>query len=164
MRKLISLLLLLALPFLGQGATVVSSPAAAATNSVLTTGLSITSITVANTSGGAVSIRFIDAPSTSLTFSLGAYTNVTTANTPVTNSYTGFTGITVTTTNTQLVSTTNSVASSTPNFRSAFFMVAPDAQTTTFTPPAGTMILPQGLLITNSAAATITINYQPLLQ
>lgn len=162
MKKLTSIiaaLLLCALPLMG--AQVSSSISGASTNSLLSEGVAITKVTLANSSGAAATVHFVDAPSTDLTYTVGAYTNVTIAVSNIVSTYTSITGFSVTNTNTLVTHTTNVTAASTNNYRSLLTLVVPDGQTVTYTPTVS-LIGFQGVLSTNSTNIDITLDYVPL--
>lgn len=169
MKKLLQSLIVGALLFTGlavtnphvEAATIVSSPSGASTNNLLASGAAITQVSIANSSGGAVSIRLLDAPSTDLTYTIGAYTNVTRSVVSVTNSYTDRFGNSQSSVGNMVRTTESVTAASTNDYRSLIILTVPNGETFTYTPTTPVVAL-QGILLTNQDAVDVTIQYAPI--
>ena len=153
--------LLLSSVFALQAATLSTNVAAAGTNNVLASGAAITQVTAANATGSAVTIQIFDAPAALLTYTVGAYTNMTRTVVNVTNSYTSRNGFVISNTNTVLRETAGVQGSTTPSYRSVIILTVPAGETVTYTPTTP-LVASQGLLLTNQAAINLTIDYVPV--
>lgn len=145
----------------GFAGTVTISPSGAATNSVLSaTAGQITSATF-TAGGSAATIRLFDAPSTALTYSVGAYTNYTpTVYTNTTANYTDILGNAVTNSYKYITNIATTVNAATPSFRTIGVYVIPANETVTINYDTVNPFT-LGVLATNNAACTITLQYQP---
>jgi len=144
---------------LGFAGSVTISPSAAATNSVVAFPGQITSLTF--TAGGSASIiRLIDAPSTALTYTIGAYTNYTpTVYTNTAANYTDILGNVVTNTYKYITNIATANIQTTNNYRTIGVYTIPANETVTVNYDAINPFV-FGVLATNNTACTITLQYQ----
>lgn len=165
--KQIAVALMLAMTVVvGYGATITYSPSGAATNTVFSgtsqtnRGGAIRQITFAN-SGAAVTVRLLDAPATSITYSnaAGAWTNQTRTVVQHTNVYEDILGNSVTNVYTQITNTIAAASAATNSYRALGQWVIGSnvTQVIDYDVP---LVFGLGLLATNNGAVSITINYQ----
>lgn len=145
-----------------KAATATATVTTASTNSLITVGARIQSYVVANSSAATCTIKFFDAPSTSLTYTNPAYTNYVSYTTNIVTSYVTYSGVTNSLTNSGLYSYSSTVAAATNNYRTIVTLTVPAGETVTYTPTDGTLVS-FGLTSTNSTNAAITITYSPAL-
>ena len=122
-------------------AEVVSGTFTSAILSLSTNGVSIRNFQVVDTSGSANTVILYDNDSTTSTNrTYAAYTAVTQTTAPVVMSFTNFTGVVQSYTNTVLTTTNVTIAAATNQARRVFTFTLPANGTVTFTPnsPQGT--------------------------
>jgi len=146
-----------------EAAIQVSSIPAAATNILQTVPIQLQSVSIANGTTNALTIALIDAPSTSMTYTTSAYTNWVSFPTNIVLVFTNINGVVETRTNSALFTTPNTISALTNNYRMLNLTVVPASSTVTWQPSGGAYCS-FGLLVTNSVAATVTLNYTTLLQ
>lgn len=132
-------------------------PANTVTN-ILPAPMKLTSISILATN--AVTLSIYDAPGTSFTNIVGAYSNLTQYATNVSLIYTNYYGVNTTNWLTNaLVTATNSVASRTIAYPLIFAQSV--ASNTTANLPGLSMSFVNGVMVTNNSAntATLTVNY-----
>jgi hypothetical protein len=156
-------LLVLSAQLTSWAALQVASIPAATTNSLQTVPIQLQSVAIANGTTNTLTIAFIDAPSTILTNTTSAYTNWVSYTTNIVLTFTNINGVVESRTNTALFSSPNPVSALTNNYRMLNLTVVPASSTVTWQPSGGAYCS-YGLLVTNSAAATVTLNYTTLLQ
>jgi hypothetical protein len=144
---------------MGFSASVSISPSAAATNSLLAIPGQITRLTF--TAGGtAAAIRLQDAPSTTQTFVIGAYTNYAPSVYTNTATYTDILGNTVSNSYKYITNIATAVIQTTNNYRTVGVYAVPANETVTIAYDTANPFV-FGLLATNSVACTITVDYLP---
>lgn len=147
----------------GATASVVASTASTA-NSILTSGARVTQVTIANAGTNATTLAILDAPSTTYTYTLSAYTNWSTITTNITQVYTTPSGVSQTNTLSGVYQVANPVAASTNVYPAGLVYTIPASSTVTYTPSGNGLLLMRGALLTNSAAGgnmTVTLTYYP---
>jgi hypothetical protein len=143
-------------------AEVVSGTFTSAISVLSSTGVSIRNFQVVDTSGSANTVILYDNDSASSTNRIyAAYTGVTQTTAPVVMSFTNFTGVVQSYTNTVLTTTNISVGISTNQARRVFTFTLPANGTVTFTPnsPQGTTF---GLQLKAVGAGVYNADIQPL--
>jgi len=164
MKKLLSIIAALACLVVVnvEGASATGVYTSAATNSLLSVGGVAKSLLIANSAASASTVTFFDAPSTDLTYTLAAYTNTTSYTTNLTNVYVTTTGISQTNISENvLVILKQQVAASTNNYATISTFTVPASSTLTYTfGGAGTRFM-NGVCVTNSTNANITLTYVP---
>jgi hypothetical protein len=120
----------------------------------------IASALLANGTGSAVTIELFDAPTNTLTYTVGAYTNTLSYVSNIVSTVVGITGHTNTFTNSTLVTVANSVVANTNNYRSILKATIPANASLTI--PLET-IAAYGVLATNNGTIGVTLQYQRLL-
>ncbi len=155
---LMCLLMLAIQPGFAASVTYVAS--AASTNNILASAGAITSVVLNGAGATSVKVSLFDAPTNTLTYVIGAYTNYTPTIYNVTNVYSAPFDTTVTNIATVLSNVPSSVAQATNTYRTVASYSVPTNDTVTITYDT---IVPfnRGLLVTNSQAVTITVNYLP---
>lgn len=163
MKKLLLVIACAALAVLNvEGATATGNYTSAGTNSLLSVGGTATSVTIANSAASASTVAFINAPSTSLTYTLAAYTNTVQYTTNITNIITTTTGLSQTNISENvLVIERQNNAASTNNYTTLLTLTVPASQTLTYTFGGNGQAFSQGILVTNSTNANITFTYTP---
>lgn len=162
MKTLFKLLLLgmLLASFAAKATDVSTAATAAATNNIFTGSGRVQSIIIANDVASALTVKFFDAPSTNLTYSLGAYTNYLSYTTNIVTSYITPAGVTQLTTNSGVFTYANTVASSTPAYRTVATLNLAASTSMVYYPTNG-LIVTFGLSVTNNTNCTITTTYWP---
>lgn len=146
----------------GFAASVSWSPTTANTNSILATGSSIFKITVANPSAAVATVTFRDAPATSQTYVIGAYSNQVLTVTSYTNVFTNILGTVQTTIYTNILrSTLTAVAQTTNDYPIILSLVIPAGTTYNFE-PVNPHLAFQGILGVTTTNVTATIEYAPI--
>jgi len=143
-------------------AEVISGSFASGITVVSTTGVSISNIQLSDTSGAANTVVVYDNDSASSTNRIYlAYTAVTQTTAPVVMTFTNFTGVVQSYTNTVLTTTNTTVGISTNQARRVFTFRLPANGTLTFTPnyAQGTTF---GLQLSATGAGGYNIDRQPL--
>ena len=143
-------------------AEVVSGTFGAGITVVRSTGQSIASIQLTDTSGAANTVVVYDNDSASSTNRVfAAYTGVTQYTTNVVMSFTNFTGVVQSYTNTVLATVNTTIPAATNQARRVFTFRLPASGTITFTPttPAGTTF---GLQLSATGAGAYNADIQPL--
>ena len=143
-------------------AEVVSGTFTSAILSLSTSGVSIRNFQVVDTSGSANTVILYDNDSTTSTNRVyAAYTAVTQTTAPVVMTFTNFTGVVQSYTNTVLTTTNVTVAAATNQARRVFTFTLPANGTVTFTPnsPQGTTF---GLQLKAVGAGVYNADIQPL--
>lgn len=162
MKKLLLVLGLFAFTFASaQAATTAQALSGAATNSVVGSAVKVNSIVVANGGTNVLYLTVFDAPSTTLTYTNGAFTSYSQSLSNYVTAYTNVLGISESWTNRVVVFATNTTAAATNNFNTMLTLVVPAGTTQTYT-PVSTFVATRGVLLTNSAPgvnATFTIDY-----
>lgn len=158
MKKLIALFALVSAISL-QAATATLDQTGAGTNSVLTVASRLASATITGTTG-ATTVAFFDAPSTGFTWTNAAYTSYSTVLSNMTYITTNYTGVKVTNTAYATVTTATTTAASTNNYLKVYTFVIP-ANETLVVPFANGLFLNQGLLVTNNATMSLSVEYAP---
>lgn len=159
MKTLFKLLAVFSLLLNVNAASSSTAIAAAGTNNILAGPVQAYQLMFANASGSAVTVKLLDAPSTAQTYTAGAYTLISrTGPTNVVTTFTNFFGVVQTYTNYAITTVTNSVGASTNSFPVIGTFVIP-ANSTTFYTPESTLKINNGLLVTNQAAITVTVDY-----
>lgn len=143
------------------GIDVVTSLATNDTQSVSSSGIYIASVTIQNATGVTGTVRLIDAPSTSLTYTRGSFTVPSSYTTNYVTTYTNINGVTTSVTNSALFSLNTTVAASTNNYKTINLFTVPANTTVTWTPVNGAYTV-YGLLVTNNAVCTMTTSYAPI--
>lgn len=147
-----SLIVIGALMFANQSfaaTATVSVSAAASTNSLLSAGARVTSVVIANSGTNATTFALLDAPSTTTTYTVGAYTNWTSVSTNITQVYTTPSGVSQTNTLTGVYQVANPVSASTNTYPAALLFTVPASTTVTYTPGGNGLLLMRGALLTN---------------
>ena len=143
-------------------AEVVSGTFTSAISVLNSTGVSIRNFQVTDTSGSANTVILYDNDSASSTNRIyAAYTAVTQTTAPVVMTFTNFTGVVQSYTNTVLTTTNITVAAATNQARRVFTFTLPANGTVTFTPtsPQGTTF---GLQLKAVGAGVYNADIQPL--
>jgi hypothetical protein len=143
-------------------AEVVSGTFTSAIAVLSSTGVSIRNFQVVDTSGSANTVILYDNDSASSTNRIyAAYTAVTQTTAPVVMTFTNFTGVVQSYTNTVLTTTNITVAAATNQARRVFTFTLPASGTVTFTPnsPQGTTF---GLQLKAVGAGVYNADIQPL--
>ena len=143
-------------------AEVVSGTFTSAISVLSSTGVSIRNFQVVDTSGSANTVILYDNDSASSTNRIyAAYTAVTQATAPVVMTFTNFTGVVQSYTNTVLTTTNVTIAAATNQARRVFTFTLPASGTITFTPtyPQGTTF---GLQLKATGAGVYNADIQPL--
>ena len=149
----------------GATASVVASTASTQ-NGILTAGARVTQVTIANAGTNAVTLALLDAPATTYTYTLAAYTNWSTISTNITQVYVTPSGVSQTNTLSGVFQASNPVAASTNVYPAGLVYTIPASSTVTYTPSGNGLLLMRGALLTNSAAGgnmTVTLTYYPQL-
>lgn len=148
----------------GFSASVTIAPAGPTTNSIVTGPGLITQVSCTATAGVAVAWSLYDAPGLSLTNYTAQYTNyVPTVYTNITT-YTDILGNTVSNSYyyiTNIATTVGSAGKVTNSYRLIGVFVAPASSTITIPYDTANPFI-FGLMASNSAGGTFTVNYQPL--
>ena len=156
------IILLLALTAAAFGQITSSGTVASGVNLISSTPVQINSIQLFDTSGAANTITLYDNDSASSTNRVRqAYTITTQYSTNVVMSFTNFTGVVQSYTNTVLATVNTTVAAATNQARRVFTFTLPANGTVTFTPtyPQGTTY---GLQLKATGAGVYNANIQPL--
>ena len=143
-------------------AEVISGTFAAGVTSISTNGVSLRNFQVVDTSAAANTVILYDNDSTTSTNrSYAAYTAVTQTTAPVVMTFTNFTGVVQSYTNTVLTTTNVTIAAATNQARRVFTFTLPASGTVTFTPtsPQGTTF---GLQLKAVGAGVYNADIQPL--
>jgi hypothetical protein len=143
-------------------AEVVSGTFTSAILSLSTNGVSIRNFQVVDTSGAANTVILYDNESTTSTNRVyAAYTAVTQTTAPVVMTFTNFTGVVQSYTNTVLTTTNVTIAAATNQARRVFTFTLPASGTVTFTPtsPQGTTF---GLQLKAVGNGVYNADIQPL--
>ena len=143
-------------------AEIVSGTFGSAILSLSTNGVSIRNFQVVDTSAAANTVILYDNDSTTSTNrSYAAYTAVTQTTAPVVMTFTNFTGVVQSYTNTVLTTTNITIAAATNQARRVFTFTLPASGTITFTPtyPQGTTF---GLQLKAVGAGVYNADIQPL--
>ena len=143
-------------------AEVVSGTFTSAILSISTNGVSLRNFQVVDTSAAANTVILYDNDSTTSTNrSYAAYTAVTQTTAPVVMTFTNFTGVVQSYTNTVLTTTNVTIAAATNQARRVFTFTLPANGTVTFTPnsPQGTTF---GLQLKAVGAGVYNADIQPL--
>lgn len=129
--------------------------------SLASTGGTIQSITLNNTTNTAIVVGIFSIPGTNLVIATGAYTNHYQYSTNLTTSYTDLLGNTVAATNAVLVTGTQAVATNVFWYPKLLSVTVPASSTYTFT-PVTPLPAPNGLGVTNGfAAIEYTVLWNP---
>jgi hypothetical protein len=159
--KVIGLFCLLAAPTVFADVAVYDGTATTNITSVISRSAGITSAVFANGTGSAITLTLKDAPSTTLTYSQGAYTNnVQTVEERVTT-FTNINGISQSSTNTTLVNTPTLVNASTANYATVGVFVIPANSTYTWSPPQAMRVGFGLAAYPSDVGVTATITYLP---
>lgn len=161
MNSLIVTLLLLLTTLRVSAIDVVTSLATNDTQSVASSGIYIASVTIQNATGVTDTVRLIDAPSTSLTYTRGSFTVPTSYTTNYVSTYTNINGVVTSVTNSALFTLNTTVAATTNSYRTINLFTVPANTTVTWTPVNGAYTV-YGLLVTNNAVSTMTTSYAPI--
>lgn len=145
-----------------QAASKSSTITGAGTNSFLTIPVKIQQILAINTGTQAVTLTFIDAASTNLTFTNASYTTYVPTVSWFTNMYTNTLGLGLTVSNAyQVVSNVSTtVAASTNNYPVLLSILVPTNTPVTYAPIGG-ITANRGILLTNKDSVTISVDYRP---
>jgi len=120
----------------------------------------ITQITIANPNTSPLNLRLIDSGTTNIVYTNAAVNGVTRSVVTWTNTYTDPLGATVTNIYTAVTNNAVTIAAATNSLRTInFWTVA--SNTTFIVTYANPNIFNLGLVITNSAACTISVDYNP---
>lgn len=168
MKNLIKSLIVASLLMLAnqsQAATAgVTASIAATTNSVLAFGARVTQVVIANGGTNATTLALLDAPSTALTYTIGAYTNWSTITTNITQVYVTPSGVSQTNTLSGTYQVSTAVAASTNTYPASLLYTIPASSTVTYTPSGNGLLLTRGALLTNGTPGgnlTVTLTYYP---
>ena len=162
MKKLLFSLLFVALATIGNAATYSYSSGSGSNNVVFTNATLIRSITVANGTGGNVTNRWYDAGTNSLTWTNASISYSTVFVSNKVDTITNFAGVVQLTTNTYQFTVSASSGGSTNSFPLiTTYIVA--ANTTATWEPSSTLILNRGLMVTNNAAVTLSVDYSTII-
>lgn len=165
MKKFLTILaaLMLTIPVVSSkaatDATVITS---ASTNSLLSGGVVITKITVANgTATDAATVQLFDSASTNYQYVVGAYTNKSLVEITQTNIFTNILNVVQTNTFPAFYYTNSVTAASTNNYRTIISLVVPANESLVYEPvtPLPAFL---GVASTNNTNVTITLEYQNL--
>jgi hypothetical protein len=159
MKKLLVLLALSAIT--GYSATLSFVSGSVTNKSLLTSGIGIHALTLANTSTNTIQVFLVDTPTAFHTNVVGAYTNYTLWATNFTNTVIASSGVTNSYIYTNVMrSLTNTVAAAMYNYTVVGSFAIPAGETL-YVPYAAPLNTYFGLCVTNSDACTYTINYSP---
>lgn len=120
----------------------------------------ITMITIANPNTAPMNIRLIDSGSTNIVYTNNLVNAVTRSVVTWTNTYTDPLGATVTNIYTAVTNNATTIAAGSYSLRTINFWTVPSNSTFTAT-YANPNIFNLGLVITNAAACTISVDYNP---
>lgn len=162
MKKLLFSLLFVALATVGKAATLSYSSGSGSNNVVITNQSLIRSITVANGTGGNVTNRWYDSGTNSLTWTNAPVSYFTQFVSNKVDTITNFAGVVQLTTNTYLFTVSQTTGGSTNSFPLLTTYIVAANTTATWT-PSSTLILNKGLMVTNNAAVTLSIDYSTVL-
>lgn len=140
------------------GASVTYNASAASTNNIVALSGTITSIVLSGAGAASVKVQLFDAPTNTLTYVIGAYTNYTPTVVSQTNVFSTPLDTTVTNIQTIVTNVPATVAQSTNNFRVIGSYTVPTNEVVTINYDTPNSFF-RGILVTNSAAVTITVNY-----
>lgn len=139
----------------------VYNPTATASASIFQRGARINQIVFSNAATNAVTLTFVDSPTNTTTYVVGAYTNNVLTLGNVITTFTNILGVVQSSTNNTLTSTLTVQAATTNSYRTVLVQLVPASATVTYTPPSG---LQTGFGLSASTTATnvtATINYLP---
>ena len=162
-KKLLTSLFALLTAFAVSAATYTTNLTGHGTNLIIiTNGIQINSITFANSSGATLSAAVYDSKYTSLKWTNTPYTNLTSYTTNYVTTFTNFSGVIQTNTNSVLWTYSNAVAAATNDFRALTTVAVSNAVTYVWT-PSTLMVAGFGLVVTNSTNVSLTVNYSTVL-
>lgn len=157
----LGLLCALLLPTAMLGETISSVLSTNGVANLLSQGVVIYKITVANASGATSNVKLFDSATAAVTNVIGAYTNYTITNGNVTNIFTNILNIAVTNVYSNvLIQTAQNVPQTTNNQATIVALTVPN-NTTSVSSPVNPYFAFKGVTVTNDAVATITIEYAP---
>lgn len=141
------------------GATVTLSPAAAGTNNAVATAGGITRLTFSGTAA-TVKVALFDAPTNTMTYIIGAYTNYSSFVYTNSATHTDILGNTVTNAYKYLTNVPTAVIQTTNQYRQLGAFSVPSGETVTIQYENPSPFF-QGILVTNNGAISVTVDYLP---
>ena len=163
MKKLYSSILTLALLFVALPAfaateTVVINPATDTNNLVFSTPIKLTSISIANQDAASATFKFFDSNLASAHYTNAAYDLNTQYVASVITTFTNFSGVVQTHTNSMLISTNLTIAENEAAGYRVLSTITAAASTTTLISFADPVFVNLGLFMTNTATTNATVN------
>jgi hypothetical protein len=140
---------------------VIYNPTSTAAVSLLQKGARINQILFSNAATNAITLTFTDAPTNTLTYVVGAYTNSVVSTPSTVTTFTNIYGVVQSSTNTTFTLTPTAVAASTNNYRTVLIQLIPASSTITFTPPIGLNVGFGLAAATTATNVTATVSYSP---
>jgi len=163
MKKLLVILgIVLTTTFSAKAATLSTNVTGAVTNNLLSVGVSLHSLTIANPVASATTVTFINSSSTAMTYSYGAFTNLVPTSASLTEIFTTSTGLSQTNTSTIITNVATVVAAATNNLPQLLSLQVPANSTITYTPVGGNLLATRGVLLTTTTNANVTLSYSNL--
>lgn len=164
LKKLICLLAIAMLPLAAYSATeTITITANTQTNNVVLTEapVVVSEITIANTTGGAGTFKFFDAPDTNAVWTNSAFTAVTSYTTNISEVFTNFSGRVVTNSYDAIYTYETTIAANTNLSRKVLIELEVPANTTLTYTPSALFATRLGILVTNDplASGSVTITY-----
>jgi len=154
--------LLLGVGLVANAATLSTNLSAVSTNSLIASGVLITEITVANSGAAGVTLGFFDNNLASTVWTNSAYTNRLSYITNLVTSFTNFSGVIQTNTNSVIYTIDQAYAAATNNRTKFLTLTVSNGQTYVYT-PTDVLVAGLGLTITNTMTnGTLTVKYSTL--
>lgn len=162
--KFMMVLAIALLPMVAQSATeTITITGTGVTNNVVLTQapVIVSSISIANTTGGAGTFKFFDAPDTNAVWTNTSFTAINSYETNISEVFTNFSGRVVTNTYTATYTYEETIAANTNLSRRVLIELEVPANTTLTYTPSALFATKYGILVTNDALASgsVTITY-----
>ena len=131
------------------------------TNIISSNSTAVAAITIANPGSTILTVKFFDTPYTNLTYTNAAFTNSYSYVTNYLTTYTNFSGVVSTNTNSAIFTTTRGFTNTGRAYPSLSFSIGA-SNTFVYYPSTAGYVFGSGVAVTNSTNCSITYEYFPL--